>query len=166
MKSEMFRNQSLFLRNQFTGDGVAEIPILKKQDVDLSQVKLIGYDKIKLGDTHNRDKMVHFFLDDYKFEALWRDPEPRIEKLRQYKAVLSPQYSVYTEMPSAIHMYNIFRSRWVGAYCQLRGIKVIPTVYWGQSQSYWFCFDGIEKGSIVALSTLSTVNVGTYYTID
>ena len=166
MKSEMFRNQSLFLRNQFTGDGVAEIPILKKQDVDLSQVKLIGYDKIKLGDKHNRDKMVHFFLDDYKFEALWRDPEPRIEKLRQYKAVLSPQYSVYTEMPSAIHMYNIFRSRWVGAYCQLRGIKVIPTVYWGRPQSYWFCFDGIEKGSIVALSTLSTANVGTYYTID
>ena len=29
-----------------------------------------------------------------------------------------------------------------------------------------YVVDGIEKGSIVALSTLSTANVGTYYTID
>jgi hypothetical protein len=27
-------------------------------------------------------------------------------------------------------------------------------VYWGQPQSYWYCFDGIEKNSVVALSTL------------
>ena len=34
------------------------------------------------------------------------------------------------------------------------GRKVIPTVYRGLPQSYWFCFDGIEKGSTVAVTTL------------
>lgn len=51
------------------------------------------------------------------------------------------------------HPYT-FRSRWCGAYLQSKGFKVIPTVYWGQPQSYWYCFDGIETGSVVALSTL------------
>ena len=37
---------------------------------------------------------------------------------------------------------------------QSRGITVIPTVCWGTPQSYWFCFDGLETGSIVAVSIL------------
>ena len=31
---------------------------------------------------------------------------------------------------------------------------VIPTVRWGDLTSFNFCFDGIEKGSIVAVSTI------------
>jgi len=37
---------------------------------------------------------------------------------------------------------------------QQQGIKVIPTVRWGDLTSFNFCFDGIEKGSIVAVSTI------------
>ncbi len=37
---------------------------------------------------------------------------------------------------------------------QSKGIKVIPTVAWGEPNTFWFCFDGIEKGSPVAVSTL------------
>lgn len=37
---------------------------------------------------------------------------------------------------------------------QEQGIKVIPTVRWGDLASFNFCFDGIEKGSIVAVSTV------------
>lgn len=93
-------------------------------------------------------------MDDYKFEVVWNDPEPRLEKLSQYKGVLSPQFSAYYTMPVSLQIYNTFRSRWCGAYLQSKGFTVIPTVYWGQPQSYWYCFDGIEKNSVVALSTL------------
>jgi hypothetical protein len=93
-------------------------------------------------------------LDDYKFEVVWNDPEPRLEKLSQYKGALSPQFSAYYTMPVSLQIYNTFRSRWCGAYLQSKGFTVIPTVYWGQPQSYWYCFDGIEKNSVVALSTL------------
>ena len=57
-------------------------------------------------------------------------------------------------MPLSLKVYNTFRSRWCGAYLQSKGIRVIPTVAWGEPNTFWFCFDGIEKGSIVAVSTL------------
>lgn len=97
---------------------------------------------------------MHFFLDDYKFEVIWNNPESRIEKLKKYPAVLAPNFSIYTEMPLSLKIYNTFRSRWCGAYMQSKGIKVIPTVAWGEPNTFWFCFDGIAHGSVVAVSTL------------
>lgn len=141
----------MFLRNQFKGDGVFEIPKIEKEEIELENIELIGYDKLNEKET---DKIVHFFLDDYKFEVIWNDPEPRIEKLKKHKAVLSPNYSIYTEMPLSLKVYNTFRSRWCGAYLQSKGIKVIPTVVWGEPNTFWFCFDGIAHGSVVAVSTL------------
>ncbi len=151
MTSEEFRTNPMFLRNQFKGDGVFEIPKIEKEEIELENIELIGYDKLSENET---DKIVHFFLDDYKFEAIWNDPEPRIEKLKKYKAVLAPNYSIYTEMPLSLKVYNTFRSRWCGAYLQAKGIKVIPTVVWGEPNTFWFCFDGIAQGSVVAVSTL------------
>lgn len=151
MTSEEFRNNPMFLRNQFTGDGVFEMPKLRKDEINLERITLIGYDKLCENET---DKIVHFFLDDYKFEVMWNDPEPRIERLKQYAAVLSPNYSIYSEMPLSLKVYNTFRSRWCGAFLQSKGIKVIPSVAWGEPNTFWFCFDGIEKGSSIAVSTL------------
>lgn len=34
-----------------------------------------------------------------------------------------------------------------------KGIRVIPTVAWSDRGSFDFCFKGIPKGSIVAVST-------------
>ncbi|MGI5897408.1 MAG: DUF4417 domain-containing protein [Oscillospiraceae bacterium] len=154
MTSEEFRNNPLFLRNQFKSDGVFEMPIIRRQNIDFKDIQLIGYEQTKPNDKVHAQSFVHFFLDDYKFEVMWNDPEPRLAKLSQYKGVLSPQFSAYYTMPISLQIYNIFRSRWCGAYLQSKGLTVIPTVYWGKPQSYWYCFDGIEKGSIVALSTL------------
>lgn len=151
MTSEEFRTNPLFLRDQFRGEGVFELPVIHKEEMSLANIELIGYDNLYRGETQ---KVVHFFLDDYKFEALWNRPDSKIDRLREYRAVLSPQFSVYTEMPLSLQLYNIFRSRWCGAYLQRQGVKVIPTVYWGKPASFWFCFDGIETGSAVAVSTV------------
>lgn len=151
MTSSEYRNDPMFLRNHFNGDGTFEMPKIKKEDIDLEKIELIGYDKIA---GSSADQIVHFFLDDYKFEVIWNDPLPRIEILKSYKAVLSPNFSVYTEMPMPIKIYNTFRSRWCGAYLQSNGVKVIPTLAWGGPETFWFCFDGVEKKSVVAVSTL------------
>ena len=37
---------------------------------------------------------------------------------------------------------------------QQQGINVIPNVRWGDLTSFNFCFDGIEKSSIVSVSTI------------
>lgn len=144
----------MFLRNQFKSDGTFGIPVIKSQKIDMKNISFIGYDQIKLHDHKNKNKYVHFFLDDYKFEVIWNDPEPRLNKLKQYNGILAPQFSVYYTMPLSMQIYNTFRSRWCGAYLQSKGLTVIPTVSWGLPDSYWFCFDGVEEGSVVAVSTL------------
>lgn len=108
MTSENFRTNPMFLRNQFKGDGIFDIPLLQTDEIDLEEIELIGYDKLCDNKT---EAIVHFFMDDYKFEALWKDPDPRIERLKEYKAVLTPDFSMYTEMPLSIKVYNTFRSR-------------------------------------------------------
>lgn len=53
----------MFLRNQFKGVGMFKLPLVKKQEISLEDVKLIGYDKINQSDDYK--SIVHFFLDDY-----------------------------------------------------------------------------------------------------
>lgn len=69
------------------------------------------------------------------------------------RAILTPDFSMYTEMPAAVQLFNTFRNRWCGAYFAEKGIRVIPSVNWGTEESFDFCFEGIEKGSAVAVST-------------
>ena len=127
------------------------MPVIKKTKLDLDNIELIGYDKLSEG---QKEKIVHFFLDDYKFEVLWKDPEPRVEKLKEYRAILSPQFSMYTEMPVAVQIHQVFKSRWCGSYFQSKGLKVIPSLVWGEADTFWFSFDGVDEGSVVAVSTV------------
>ena len=129
-----------------------KLPLVKRQEISLEDVSLISYDKVNQSNDYK--SIVHFFLDDYKFESIYNNPEKKIEALRQFKAVLTPDFSMFVEMPIALQLFATFKNRWVGAYLQEQGIKVIPTVRWGDLTSFNFCFDGIEKGSIVAVSTI------------
>ncbi|MBQ7653517.1 MAG: DUF4417 domain-containing protein [Clostridia bacterium] len=142
----------MFLRNQFKGVGMFKLPLVKKQNINLDFVELIGYDKI--GAEEGGEKIVHFFLDDNKFNSIYNKTDEKIDRLKKFKAVLTPDFSMYFEMPTALQLYNCFKNRWVGAYLQSKGIKVIPTVRWGGLESFNYCFDGIEKGCVVAVSTI------------
>ena len=144
----------MFLRNQFKGVGMFRLPLIKKQNINLDSVKLIGYDKINQNSDFS--KIVHFYLDDYKFEDIYSKPDKKLALLKKFKAVLTPDFSMYLEMPVPLQLYAAFKSRWVGAYLQNQGVKVIPTVRWADLTSFNYCFDGIEKGSIVAVSTVGT----------
>lgn len=42
MKSKYFRNTSAFLRNEFETDGIWGFPIIRKQELDLSDINLIA----------------------------------------------------------------------------------------------------------------------------
>lgn len=147
-----FRNDTMFLRNEFKSVGMFKLPLVKRQEISLEDVNLIGYDKVNQSNDYK--SIVHFFLDDYKFESIYNNPEKKIETLKNFKAVLTPDFSMFVEMPIALQLFATFKNRWVGAYLQEQGIKVIPTVRWGDLTSFNFCFDGIEKGSIVAVSTI------------
>ena len=102
----------------------------------------------------NKDAAIHFYVDDYQFERVWNAPEKYIEILEQYEAILSPDYSLYMDMPMAMKIWNVYRSRQIGAFYQRKGIRVIPTISWAEKETFEFCFKGIPQGSIVSISTI------------
>lgn len=151
-----YRTSQALLRNQFPGKGKLQIPIIPKfqpKQGDFDELLLIGFDKTRVEDNHHLSRMVHFFLYDYRFERVWKNPDNDIEKLSRYRAVLSPDFSMYLEMAPVMQIYNVFRNRWCGAYWASKGIRVIPSVNWGDESTFDFCFQGIEKGGTVAVST-------------
>lgn len=95
----------------------------------------------------------HFFLDDFRFEAIWNNPEGSREHLAT-KIVLSPDFSLYRDWPLALQIWNTYRNRWCGAFWHSRGYSVIPTISWSGAESYNFCFAGIEPGGVVAIGTV------------
>lgn len=152
----LYRTSPLMLRNQFPGTGKWHIPVIPKSeftDDEFTDLRLIGFDRARPDDDRHTDWMVHFFLYDYKFERVWKQPEQIMERLKPYRAVLSPDFSMYLEMNPVIQLYNVFRNRWCGAYFAEQGLRVIPTVSWGDESTFDFCFEGIPKGSTVAVST-------------
>ncbi len=151
-----YRTSQAILRNQFPGKGKLKMPNIPKFEAkpgDFDNLLLIGFDKTHLEDNNHLDRMVHFFLYDYRFERVWKNPDNDIEKLSRYRAVLSPDFSMYLEMAPVMQIYNVFRNRWCGAYWASKGLRVIPSVNWGDESTFEFCFQGIEKGSTVAVST-------------
>ena len=127
-----------------------QMPIIKKDNFIPSG--LLGFNYAK---SSNRfDVGLHFFLDDYQFERLWNEPEKYINILKQYECVLSPDFSLYLDMPMPMKIWNIYRSRLLGAYWQSLGMTVIPTISWAEPETFEFCFNGVEKGCVVAISTI------------
>lgn len=127
-----------------------QMPIIKNDNFIPS--KLIGFNYAKT----NKEKNVgiHFYLDDYQFERLWNNPEEYVDILKQYECILSPDFSLYMDMPMPMKIWNIYRSRLIGQYYQSQGIKVIPTISWAEEETFEFCFEGIPNGSIVSISTI------------
>ena len=49
LTSSEYRNDPMFLRNHFNSDGTFEMPKIKKEDIDLEKIELIGYDMMQKG---------------------------------------------------------------------------------------------------------------------
>lgn len=152
-REELSKNTKKLVRNGFPTVGKYGIPILKKQEIDTTGLKSIAFCHTRYDDKRSKNKIVHFFLHDYRFECVYDNAEILFEKLKQYECLLTPDFSLYIDMPIAVQIYSVFKNRWCGAFWQSRGKKVIPTVSWSDERSFEFCFDGIEEGSAVAVST-------------
>lgn len=102
----------------------------------------------------NKQCGVHFFVDDYRFEGIYRNPEKSLCKFSQYAFLLTPDYSMYADMHPWRQLESVAHSRWCGAYWQSKGLTVVPTISWSTPSSYRYCFDGVEEGAIVAVGMI------------
>lgn len=153
-EEELYK-ESLLMRNQFDCTKEWGMPIIKKTDVDLSNLQLLSIkNKRSNAPIFDRQKTIHFFTDDEIIEKYYNYPEKYLKILAQYKNVFTPDFSLQVGMPTPLQIFNTFRNRWCGAYWQFNGLPVIPTISWIGKESFDFCFDGIEEDSVVAISTL------------
>lgn len=119
--------------------------------------ELVGFNYAKTT-KDKRNKGVHFFLDDYQFTRLWNRPYDYLSLLKQFAFVLTPDFSLYSDFPAAMQIYNHYCKHWLGAYWEQNGIEVIPTICWSDEKSFDWCFDGEPLGGTVAVSSVGTQN--------
>ena len=102
----------------------------------------------------NKDCGIHFYINDYQFERIWAQPQLYLEKLSEYQCIFTPDFSLYTDMPIAMKIWNTYRSRLIGQIAQRMGMLVIPTVSWCEEATFDFCFDGLPVGATRSISTI------------
>ncbi len=155
MTSADMRRNPLFMRNQFTKSGKYELPLIHKQAIELQPIELIACSDTKKNDLpiHTK-KGVHFFVDDYRFKGIYDNPNRTWARYAQYTFLLSPDFSLYADMDLWRQLENVAKNRWCGAWWQAQGATVIPSISWGDTRSFDFCFDGVEEGSIVAVGMI------------
>lgn len=148
-----FENQD---KARFAGVGEYDIPqIIGTDDVQVKEWIPFNY---VLTCKEPKEKGVHFFLDDYQFERVWNNIDKYMEVLQRFKAVMSPDFSMFTVNPKALQIYQHFRKHFIGAYWQANGLTVIPTINWSDEKSFVWCFDGEPTNSVVAISTVGSMN--------
>ena len=132
------------------------MPLIRKQNINLENIELLGFNNART--SKEKHKFLHFFLDDYQFYRVWNELRGNGEIIKEYAGALSPDFSLYLDYPISLQIYNTYRNRYCGAYWQSLGVKVVPTIGWSDEKSFDFCFDGVEKGSIVAVGTVGVMN--------
>lgn len=137
----------------FPGVGPYGIPEIKPEKyVDCRYVRFNEAQKIK----DPNGVGVHFFVDDYEFDKVWNQFSRYMRMLSKFDAVLTPDWSVYTDWPVAVNIWSHYRKHYVGAWLQEMGVKVFPTIEWSDKESYKWCFDGEPVGGCVAIGSFGT----------
>ena len=112
------------VRNELQTVGKYQIPLIKKQEIDFDTISLLSYVDTKTNDEKNAYKTVHFFTHDWLFDKAYDKAFDEAKKLKQYYALLSPDFSMFTDMPLALQIMSVFKNRWCGAYWRRRGKRL------------------------------------------
>lgn len=138
-----------FLVKDASFDSELEIPCIQ-QETNLP-ARLVSFSKAVSGSDF--DAWVHFYEDDVAFERLWNNPERYLPILQRYKGVITPDFSLYRDMPLVMQLWNIYRSRAIGHWLQANGVHVIVNVRWSDERTYRSCCAGVPKHSAIAVGS-------------
>lgn len=97
---------------------------------------------------------VHFYIDDYQFERVWRMPERYLPILKRFRCVVAPDFSIYNDVPMVVNQWNLFRSRFRASYWQRNGVKVIPNVPITPDEATVDIYSGMPESSVIAFGCM------------
>ena len=140
-----------FLVEKADYDGYFELPKIRTS----SQLpdSVITFSKAMARTWNDFDCWVMFYEHDVNFERLWHNPKQYLAKLKKFKGIISPDFSLYRNMPLCMQMWNTYRGRALAVWLQNNGAEIIPNVRFNDERTYEFCFDGVEKFKTVAVGT-------------
>ena len=95
-------------------EGVGEYGIPLLEPTEFEKCEFIGFNYCRTC-KDKEGKGVHFFLDDYQFNRIWNQPNKYLPILQQFRYVMTPDFSMYTDFPKIIQIYNHYRKHWIGA---------------------------------------------------
>ena len=139
-----------FLVKNATYDGFLEIPRIERGIY--KPQKLIAFSKCISSKEY--DCWVHFYEDDVAFERIWNNPSRYLPILKRFAGVISPDFSLYRDMPLVMQFWNIYRNRAIGRWLQDNGVKVIPNVRFGDKRTF--------KGACYGVGIDGTIAIGTH----
>lgn len=155
---------AFLVENAEFSKGKYEMPVVRS-NIDELPTSLFSYQKIGNQKLELPSQTAcHFYVYDYIFDGtygVWNSLIRGIEfkkgfnldKLKHFDYIIVPDYSLNGDMPLPFQIWNVYRSRVVAHALQDLGYKVIINVRWSYEESFEFCFEGIEKGSIVAVGS-------------
>jgi len=138
-----------FMVRNATYEGALEMPRIAPEAA--IPKKLISFSKAVSGTDF--DAWVHFYEDDVTFERIWNYPFKYLPILKRYKGVISPDFSLYRDMPLVMQNWNIYRSHAVAVWLQSEDVPVIANVRWGDERTYSVCCLGVPHGASIAVGS-------------
>jgi len=115
---------------------------------------LLPFNYAKTASKADNECFLHFFIDDYQFERLWRSPKEYLPLIKRFAGAIAPDFSAYMDMPLPMIRWNEYRRRALAHYWQQNGIDVVPCLSWADKETFSFMFDGLPKRAAVAVSTV------------
>lgn len=145
-----------------------EIPLIKKLDEFIIPKSMIPFSE--RNKSKNFEEFVCFYEHDIRFRDILTATKEQIASLKKFKGVISPDCSLYYDMPLVLQMTNTYLNRQIGHYLQTQGIYVIPNVRWGDERIYTriipdelpFAFLGLEKHGIYSIGTYGCCKTSEY----
>lgn len=136
----------LFLVADADYEGYIELPKIKTSNH--RPQNLVSFSKAMSKSWNDFECWVMFYEHDVRFERLWNNPKRYLSKLKKFKGIISPDFSLYRNMPLVMQQWNTYRNRALAAWLQNNGIELIPNVRFNDERTYDFCFDGNGKKGV------------------
>lgn len=133
-----------------------DIPIMDKvtEDmIDFRGIRALNIQNLNIKN-NNSDCFIFMFSDDNDLQRLWNHPLRYIPLLQTAYAIATPDFSIDPKMEREELRHMVFQNRWLGCTSQTCGILTLPTMVWADKSTYDICFDNIQHGSIVVVSTI------------
>ncbi|MCD7981301.1 MAG: DUF4417 domain-containing protein [Clostridiales bacterium] len=134
---------------RFVGD--AGIPVL--MDLKNTQIPFDIIPFTKARACANKRQYIHFYEHDKAFSTVLTSTKQYLDLLKQFDGVITPDCTMMIGQSKCLQEANTYMNRAVGYFLQRQGLSVIANLRWSDESSFEYCFLGVPKNDIVAVST-------------